>query len=521
MPQINLQLFYNTAVTSRLIGDSGLSEALLLIDEPQPGPAGGQLLCAPGQPVTGTGSGAGVYDGSSPSHCNVMHGHAVGGNSLAWYGLPFDPPGNGLRTLRITNVRVATAPLAGSGLLSVQAFVSASPSASIPLTVTMTAVAFIQRGLYFSTSGKFDLDLTRCGQEEGNTSNYSVTLNEGFASAFRRRSLAVPAGNDVSPAPLPAAVPALSSSGAAETGFYDPATLGATAGLADQGTRIVIRFSGAGPGITLRAPLVAVLTSGSAATGLLRLVAAGLAGDGPFHADTGDSTTLDGAPAATLAASGYTLQAVFEVLLADPLRVESAVVPFSIQCAADSRPVPGSVTVAVSFAPFSTDSSAGRLSAIPRFVESVDPVLAFDKIGGSCSLLFPFVTNQAGLDTGIIIVNTSLDPLGSDPAAGNVRLGFYGDQSADSAAPPAQTTRPVAPGESLLFTLSSGGSHGVTPVPGFQGYVIVQARFRYCHGLAILSGPGGSSAAAYQGLIVGAADTTRNRSQNLSESLTH
>src|SRR5215470_17941664 len=34
LPQVNFQLFYNTAVTSRLFGGSNASEALLIIDDP-------------------------------------------------------------------------------------------------------------------------------------------------------------------------------------------------------------------------------------------------------------------------------------------------------------------------------------------------------------------------------------------------------------------------------------------------------------------------------------------------------
>src|SRR5215471_14580361 len=37
LPQATIQLFYNTAVTSRLFGNSGASEALLIIDDPGSG----------------------------------------------------------------------------------------------------------------------------------------------------------------------------------------------------------------------------------------------------------------------------------------------------------------------------------------------------------------------------------------------------------------------------------------------------------------------------------------------------
>ena len=45
------------------------------------------------------------------------------------------------------------------------------------------------------------------------------------------------------------------------------------------------------------------------------------------------------------------------------------------------------------------------------------------------SLLFPFMTNQLGFDTGIAIANTSTDPYGSNaatPQSGTCTLNFYG-----------------------------------------------------------------------------------------------
>lgn len=41
-------------------------------------------------------------------------------------------------------------------------------------------------------------------------------------------------------------------------------------------------------------------------------------------------------------------------------------------------------------------------------------------------LLYPFVTNQAGFDTGLEISNTTADPFGTTPVPGVCKLTFYG-----------------------------------------------------------------------------------------------
>jgi hypothetical protein len=58
------------------------------------------------------------------------------------------------------------------------------------------------------------------------------------------------------------------------------------------------------------------------------------------------------------------------------------------------------------------------------------------------------------------------------------------------------TQAAVAPGTELVFTLFSGGGNPgpngspaivVPATPGFQGYIIAQANFQYCHGFAAIT----------------------------------
>src|SRR5215218_8649584 len=87
VPTFNFTLFLNTTVTSRLLSDTDSEGALLV-------------------------------DGGSPRFGKPN------GNQLVWSAVPIDPPGAGTRTVRITNVRAAAAPLGpGNPVVS---FLSAS-----------------------------------------------------------------------------------------------------------------------------------------------------------------------------------------------------------------------------------------------------------------------------------------------------------------------------------------------------------------------------------------------------------
>ena len=83
-------------------------------------------------------------------------------------------------------------------------------------------------------------------------------------------------------------------------------------------------------------------------------------------------------------------------------------------------------------------------------------------------LLFPFVTNKAGFDTGIAITNTSSD-------AGSCTINYHG---AD--APDAMETPEVAAERQTIFLVS-------TTALDFQGYIMANCGFRGAHGVAFLT----------------------------------
>jgi len=129
----------------------------------------------------------------------------------------------------------------------------------------------------------------------------------------------------------------------------------------------------------------------------------------------------------------------------------------------------------------------------------------------SCNILFPFVTNQQGFDTGVAISNTSVDPYGTTPQTGTVTLNYY----SGGTPPPAQTTNATVPaGQQVTFTLSGGGNFGIAATPGFQGYIIAQAQFQFCHAFAYISAQGALPTApgaseGYLGIILDAPGLNR------------
>jgi hypothetical protein len=162
-----------------------------------------------------------------------------------------------------------------------------------------------------------------------------------------------------------------------------------------------------------------------------------------------------------------------------------------------NSPTIGTATVNLSYAPtppaFSAASGvvASSTLPIPRFADTSTARNLFSVNVCRTVLLFPFVTNQAGFDTGIAISNTSTDPFGTTPQAGTCQLNFYG-----ASAPAAITTGNIASGTSFTGLAS-------TSAPGFQGYVIALCNFQYAHGFAFVSDLGARNLAmGYLALII-------------------
>jgi hypothetical protein len=512
VPRVNFRIFLNTTVTSKLLSGAW-NEALLMIDEPQnDNPAtpqdegNGQRICTSIGGCTAP-IGIGKEPGINYKYAafNVWQGTRVinnvgdpnGGNTVEWLGVPIDPPGTqSVRIIRITNVRANAAERGiGSGLIPTQLtmFISATGSTGFPITNPTVQVGFIQAGLEFSASG--NVNFLQC---ESPNQEQSVTFSERFATAFKRR-------NTATALEAPTALANQNIPGAiynTETGFYNSsfnATNGANiAGLATQGTQLMATFKNIPDGVTLS---VTNRNTGGA----------------------NYATLANGAPMSWSAASGWSelsisgnqASAVWEIIGDNP--VSNDWVRFGV--AVDYTPNQGAglpsldqATVAGSYAPISSITGASSVAPVPRFVDTGEDQPYFEIISCATNLLWPYVTNQAGFDTGMVISNTSMDPFGTVGQTGGCTINYYGNSDGD--APPAsQTTPDIGPGGYAIWSLYNGGgvkNYGealggmdIAATQGFEGYVIAQCAFQYAHGYAFVSDLGASKVAqGYVALIL-------------------
>jgi hypothetical protein len=552
-----------TNVTSRILDSSILaSEALLLIDEPYPvdpfpsstiappdvtNPPTNQEGCVAVNntncAITSVGVGIGsagsyngyVNNGSPGPHYNVFQGVQQGANSISWSGVPIDAPGTaGVRVVRITNIRANASLLApgASSLIPVtiseSIFVNGYQVIALNQPSNGNVVGNIEPGLvstvgvpgaYQQCNSVNTYLLTPPGTAVTDT-GITVSATEGFRYSFKPQNywqiFTAKYDGYYSGPGTPIEQDVLNFPYSSESGFtpdaggLDNTTSLEYIGLADRGTQISFGITGLGAGVNLYAPSyvyltgnygggtvvgIAVLTSQSTSSGA---ISSGI----PLVLAPGVGTN---GPPVLVNATAPNASLVYEIWYSDPNVLESLAVPISVEytsnTATNTPPVtttaaPTSVTA--SFSPISAAPTA-TTGPIPRFVPDTASSTLFSISACTCNLLFPFVTNQAGFDTGIAIANTTDDPYMTVAQNGTVILNYYGNTPGTTAGVAPYTTQAAVPaGSELVFTLSNGGGipGGGTPsvvVPataGFQGYIIAQANFQYCHGFAFISDVG-------------------------------
>jgi hypothetical protein len=256
--------------------------------------------------------------------------------------------------------------------------------------------------------------------------------------------------------------------------------------------------------------------SNTSATSRVRLVSTDSNGAGTFSAVVGTSSADAAGGFISMAAvtlSGGSGTAVWEVMEADPVSVETILLPVALAFTANTGsnlPGLGTATVNLSFAPLSTVTTASASAPIPRFADtSTSRTLA---VINACTtnILFPYVTAREGFDTGLVISNTSVETgtswdSNTAPQSGTCQIFYYGDTTGGGAAPASQTSAVVQAGKLLIWTLFAGGVTDTTikPTPGFQGYIIATCAFQYAHGFAFLSDLGANRLAhGYLALIL-------------------
>ena len=198
---------------------------------------------------------------------------------------------------------------------------------------------------------------------------------------------------------------------------------------------------------------------------------------------------------------------VWEVLDANPGQITS--MDFGVVVNYGSSPLPnlGSATVTGNYAPLSTVATFAG-APIPRFLDNPQSAATFSINSCRTDLLYPFISHQSGFDTGIIVANTSASPFEAfaPRQTGKCTYYYYGTFPDPSKTTFQQTTTTnVEPGTLAAATLSGGGDHGLGPVAGFQGYLIVRCDFQYAHGFAYISpfgAPLSGGATGYVALVM-------------------
>jgi hypothetical protein len=380
----------------------------------------------------------------------------------------------------------------------------------------------------------------------------NVNVQEGFAQSFKKQQFspdaAISGTGSIGPFSstssfqfafyniAPQNVPGYSYN--TESGFEPTAANGSTQldgriGSASFGTRILLRFSNVGNGANVILPGVVPLTTnngggqgfpippsavGGWTGGYLVLLgtsdlngnagafsnqftqvnnfvnSAAFFASGPFK---GLGAVAPFNTAFSLTPVAGTAAAVYEVVNSDPSAVEQANIPVGVSFVSNTPnnlPTPGQATVNASFAPISTVNTASSGDPIPRFCDRSVARNTFNIQICQCNLLFPFVTQAPGFDTGIAIANTSQDPFGTQVQDGTVTLNFFGQVTGGGALPPTlaiqTTTGNVPHGQVMTWTTFGGAGSfaaGLQPTPGFTGYMIAVAKFQYCHGFAFIS----------------------------------
>jgi len=522
-PLANFTIFLgNTNVTSRLLpvtGVSNASEAVLLIDEP--GTPGAAAFTNPAPPTTGCPVISNVLCPAGNAGVPNVYQGLVSGNSVTFIGVPVNPPGTtiggvytpGQRIFRITNIR-ANASAVGAGPAGtpgqVQAFISITGPTSVPINNPTQVVGFVQTGLTVS-------DILRNAGDTGNissggaafaqcqdisrgTQRARLRFRENFATAFKVRGTTtqnVPGAIYNTESGLVIPLPG--------GGFLGGGTFVTnTAGLADFGTRLRATFANIPAGLNVWVSTASVTAAGNAPqptsgsfAALTSLTQEGsLAG---FSQIPGTQTEA-GNQIVQVPISGGTGVAVWEVLNSSPLLQENFDFMIHFQATANvanNVPGVGVGTVSISFAPAppaitaTAGASASATLPIPRFVDSGVTRNLVNIFACRTNLLFPFVTNQAGFDTGLAIANTSRDPFGTAAQSGTCTWNFFGDN-----APAASTSGAVA-GGTVLVNLASSAA------PNFQGYVIAVCQFQFGHGFAFVSDLGARNLAmGYLALVL-------------------
>lgn len=475
---------------------------------------------------------------------NVFQG-IVSGNSVTFFGIPIMAPvsSGSERIYRITNLRANANGVTAGGPTpgSVVASISISGSTSLPITNSTLTVGFVLQGLNptntglrnGSNSGGGGGTFNQCSSTSITSTSSTTTagggllqFQENFGTAFKTR---FSAGLTQGQQNVPGQIYNAESGFILNAGAYTNTGAGLTytPGLADYGTRLKAVFSNVPSGVSIwvsTRDITNSFTSYSNAPNAVLVVSENApdVNGPPLAAQT---TTYAGpAPSGAVAVgiapivvSNNSGSAVWEVVNTNPAQIDTLLfgvyISYTAAPANNSPSAPSSMSVTLSFAPTpqggqftsATGAAASNSLTIPRFSDSLDITKTYASFQLCTTiLLYPYVINVNGFDTGLAIANTTTDPFGTTAQVGTCALNFYG-----SSAPAAAFTTPSVASGTVYANLAS------TLSPGFSGYMIAVCNFQFAHGFAFVSDVGARNLAmGYLALII--PSTSRSAAEALN-----
>jgi hypothetical protein len=388
-------------------------------------------------------------------------------------------------TVRITNLRGnATVFGLGDSLPDITARLTITGPAQIFVDDNIKTVATPRIGLFSDIDGVAEgLQCIGFVNEEA-----VVTLEEGFAASFK--TLGAPSFHQGSGNIQENGYPLLQTN--SPTG--SPQNNARTGGGASQATRFRIELSNIPEGVSVTAPREVFVGVGDCETPsgedlCLRLVTG-------TNADGGGGTVSTSTGSYSVPLSNGAGLIVYEVIDADPFALEDISIVLDIDAPFDEDepdlPAVGAGQARVTFGPLCEgDADCADVTndyEVPRFIDSGgDPETIVVIVRCTTTLLWPFVTNQFGFDTGIVVSNTSLDWIGTPPQRGACTFHYIGRTGIDGPMPDEDVSSELEGGDQVAFTLSSGNSNYlINGAPDFQGFIVAQCEFQYAHGYAFI-----------------------------------
>lgn len=195
-------------------------------------------------------------------------------------------------------------------------------------------------------------------------------------------------------------------------------------------------------------------------------------------------------PTVPVSVSGGRGMAVYEVLADESALLEDCHVPVRFD-AESGRATGLHLDVSASLGPRGSGAGPQSERGFPRFAApSAEARASIDLTPCSTALLFPFVSNQAGFTTSLVITHGSREALtGSlEGLPGSCDLHYYGATSEETEVLLVQYSTQIDPGDQLVFTLSGGNrERNILGTEQFQGYLMALCGFPNARGYAFIS----------------------------------